>query len=445
MSRFDPPGPVRGELRAPPDKSISHRAAILAAMGEGETAVSGYLDAADTRSTLAAVGAVGAEVREDGPSERTPGGIDVRVGGVGLRGAEEASIDVGNAGTLLRILPGWLAGHRKGTWTLDGDESIRSRPVDRVAEPLRAMGAAVECRDGRLPPLRVEGRPLYGTEHRLRVASAQVKSCLLLAAVLADGETVVVEPAPTRDHTERMLRAAGVPVRVRELRTVPGVGGPPARELRIAPAETLDLDAVDVPGDFSSAAFWLVAAAIVPGSQVRITGVGLNPTRIGLLGVMNRMGAAIRVTDEGIGPGGEPRGTVVAGHGPLEGTRVRAEEVAITIDELPLVALLGCFADGETIVEGAAELRTKESDRIAGVADGLGALGAEIEAREDGFAVTGAAGLDGGTLDSRGDHRLAMLGAIAGLASRGGVEVGGFEAVAVSYPGFEADLAALAP
>jgi 3-phosphoshikimate 1-carboxyvinyltransferase len=276
------------------------------------------------------------------------------------------------------------------------------------------------------------------------VASAQVKSCLLLAGMLAGGETAVTEPAPTRDHTERMLRAAGVPVQAEDLRTVPGVGGPPARRIRVGPADRLVLDAVEVPGDFSSAAFWIVAGAVVPGSKVRLEGVGLNPTRVGLLGILGRMGADLGVEDERFGRGGEPSGTVVAEHAALAATRVHPEEVAIAIDELPLVALAGCFAEGETVVSGAEELRHKESDRIAGVADGLKALGAEIEATDDGFAVRGTGGLRGGRLDARGDHRLAMLGAIAGLASREGVEVEGFDSAAVSYPGFAEDLRALA-
>jgi 3-phosphoshikimate 1-carboxyvinyltransferase len=438
--RFEPGSPLRGVLRPPPDKSISHRAAILAAIGEGETRVSGYLDSADTRSTLAAVEAVGSAV-ERGDTD-AGGGVEVAIRGVGLRGAAPAAIDVGNAGTLLRILPGWLAGQPGGAWELDGDDSIRARPVDRVAEPLRRMGAEARCRDGGLPPLEIEGRPLRGVEHRLEVASAQVKSCLLLAGLLADGATTVVEPAPTRDHTERMLRGAGVAVGARELRTVPGIGGPPARELRIEPADRLRLGPIAVPGDFSSAAFWIVAAAIVPGSELRIESVGLNPTRIGLLGVLNRMEAAVAVEAEEAGAGGEPSGAVGARHGALRATRVHPEEVALTIDELPLVGLLGAFAEGETVVEGASELRRKESDRIAGVVDGLAALGADVEAREDGFAVRGG-GLRGGRLDARGDHRLAMLGAVAGLASRDGVEVEGFDAAAVSYPRFAEDLRSL--
>jgi 3-phosphoshikimate 1-carboxyvinyltransferase len=448
VTRFAPSGPLRGELRPPPDKSISHRAALIAAMAEGTVEVSGYLDSADTRATLHAARAVGAEVEDVGPSE-APGGIDVRIHGIGLRGPgarfadsdDAVAIDVGNAGTLLRLLPGWLAGQGRGSWVLDGDESIRRRPVDRVAEPLREMGATVECRDGRLPPLAVTGGELGGISYRMPVASAQVKSCVLLAGLLAEGETRVTEPAATRDHTERLLAAWGADVSTEGLRTIPTVGGGPIRRVTIRSAERLTGAAVAVPGDFSSAAFALVAASIIHGSRVRITDVGLNPTRIGLLGILNRMGAPIEVDEapESV----EPTGALLARHGPLEATRVHAEEVPLAIDELPLVALLGCFAEGTTIVSGAEELRHKESDRIATVVDGLRALGAEIEATEDGFAVTGTGSLRGGRLDAHGDHRLAMLGAIAGLASSEGVEVNGMEAAAVSYPGFEADLRSL--
>ncbi len=445
------PGPsLSGALRPPPDKSISHRAALLAAMGEGETSVRGYLDAADTRSTLTAVAALGAGVEEVGPSGHSPGGLDLEIRGVGLRGpganapaSDAVRIDVGNAGTLMRILPGWLAGQATGAWRLDGDESIRRRPVDRVAEPLRAMGARITCREERLPPLEIEGAELRGAVHRLPVASAQVKSCILLAGLLADGETSVTEPAPSRDHTERLLRAGGASVSKEDLRTLPGLGGPPERRLTVRPVERLALGSISVPGDFSSAAFFAVAAALVPGSQVRLEATGLNPTRVGLLGILTRMRADVWVEDEVVAPGGEPTGTVCIRHGPLEATRVDAAEVPITIDELPLVALLGCFAEGKTVVSGAGELRHKESDRIATVVDGLAGLGAEIDASEDGFAVTGAGGLRGGTLDAYGDHRLAMLGAVAGLASAEGVNVAGMEAAAVSYPGFERDLSLL--
>ncbi len=448
MTRFAPSGPLRGELRPPPDKSISHRAALIGAMTDGTVDVSGCLDAADTRSTLAALRELGVEVEETGRSS-APGGVDLSVHGIGLRGPGERveaggdpiGLDVGNAGTLLRLLPGWLAGQGRGTWVLDGDDSIRGRPVDRVAEPLSEMGARVECRDGRLPPLNVAGAALHGIPYRMPVASAQVKSCVLLAGLLADGETKVTEPAPTRDHTERMLSAWGARVATDELRTLPTLGGGPARRITIQPASVLRGAAIAIPGDFSSAAFMLVAAAIVEGSRLRLTEVGLNPTRIGFLGILNRMGAPIEVEE---GPEGiEPTGSILARHGPLEATRVHAEEVPLAIDELPLVALLACFAEGTTVVSGAGELRHKESDRIATVVDGLQALGAEIEAAEDGFAVTGTASLRGGRLAAHGDHRLAMLGAVAGLASREGVEVEGMEAAAVSYPGFEADLASL--
>ncbi len=461
MTLFAPSGPLRGTLRPPPDKSISHRAAIIAAMAEGEAEVEGYLDAADTRSTLAAIRTLGAEVIEavraapDGglgaqgvratqgaPGPRRPGSLHLRIRGVGLRGAASADIDVGNAGTLLRILPGWLAGQAGGSWTLDGDESIRRRPVDRVAEPLTLMGAGIECRDGRLPPLRVEGGDLHGIDYRLPVASAQVKSCVLLAGLLAASPTMVTEPVPTRDHTERMLSAAGVRIEVEDLGTVPVAGAGRGRRITLRPADRVEPGLISVPGDFSSAAFLIAAAAIVQGSAIRLEGVGLNPTRVGLLGILNRMGAALEVTEEPI-DGGEPRGTVAIRHGPLTGVRVHAEEVPIAIDELPLVALLGCFGDGRTVVSGAGELRHKESDRIAGVVEGLRSIGADAEATEDGFVVRGSGELRGGTLESRGDHRLAMLGAVAGLASRDGVEVTGMDAAAVSYPGFAEDVGSL--
>ena len=439
--RFDPAPGLRGSLRAPPDKSVSHRAAIVAAMCDGEAQVEGYLDAADTRSTLAAVRALGAKVSV----ETTAGGIDLRVLGVGLQGPRPAEIDDGNAGTLLRLLPGWLAGQGEGEWTLDGDDSIRRRPVDRVVEPLRAMGGQVEARDGRLPPLRVAAASLRGREYRMPIASAQVKSCLLLAGLLADGETAVVEPAPTRDHTERMLRAAGASVSVEPARTPVAIRGAlPGNRITVEKVSGLGLETIPIPGDFSSAAFALVAGLLIAKSEVTVEAVGLNPTRVGLLGILNRMGAHVEVTED-VAEAGEPRGSVTARHGaPLQGTRVGGGEVPLAIDELPLAGLLGCFAEGETIVSGAEELRHKESDRIVAVVDGLRALGAEIEPTEDGFAVKGGGGLRGGTIDSRGDHRLAMLGAVAGLASREGVDVVGFDAARISYPGFEADLRTLA-
>jgi 3-phosphoshikimate 1-carboxyvinyltransferase len=455
VTRFAPSGPLRGAAEPPPDKSISHRAALVGAMADGETEVGAYLDAADTRATLEAIRLLGAEVAETdskgGSSgdrvqgarrSSRPGSLRLRIRGVGLRGARPAEIDVGNAGTLLRVLPGWLAGQGSGSWVLDGDESIRRRPVDRIAEPLALMGAEVECREGGLPPLRVRAAALRGIDYRLPVASAQVKSCLLLAGLLAEGATRVTEPALTRDHTERMLAAAGADLQSVDPRTTPLVSGGPARRITVSPAERLEPGRIEVPGDFSSAAFLAVAATIVGGSAVRLEGVGLNPTRVGLLGILNRMGAAVEV-EEDPAAGAEPRGAVVARHSALTATRVHPDEVPVAIDELPLVALLGCFAEGTTVVAGAAELRRKESDRIAAVVGGLRAVGAEIEPAEDGFAVRGTGGLRGGRIDSCGDHRLAMMGAVAGLASREGIEVGGMEATAVSYPGFADHLAAL--
>ncbi len=438
-ARFEPAGPLRGELVAPPDKSISHRAGLLGAFGEGEARVSRYLDSADTRSTLAAVEALGAEVTIGAPKD---GGIEVAIKGFGLRGAAQPDgpIDVGNAGTLIRLLAGLLAGQEGRSFQLDGDESIRRRPMGRILQPLARMGAVAKGAEGGLPPLAIDGARLTGAEYRLPVASAQVKSCVLLAGLLADGPTSVREPAPSRDHTERMLAACGVPVDVRRETALPT--DPVSSTISVSPAERLSLPAMTVPGDLSSAAFHLVAGLIAPGSDVVVRGVGLNPTRVGLIGILNRMGAIVEVAETAM-EAGEPVGEVRVRAGKLRGTRVVPGEIPLAIDELPLVALLGCFAEGRTIVTGAAELRHKESDRIAGVVDALTALGGEIEALEDGFAVTGTGGLRGGRIDSLGDHRLAMLGAVAGVASREGVTVEGFDAAGVSYPGFERDLRSL--
>jgi 3-phosphoshikimate 1-carboxyvinyltransferase len=424
VTRFDPSGPLRGTLRPPPDKSVSHRAALIAAMGEGETTIEGYLDAADTRSTLVAVQALGATVEGVGSETIEP---RLRLRGVGLRGTAAAAIDVGNAGTLLRLLPGWLAGQETGSWTLDGDDSIRRRPVDRIVAPLTLMGARVECREGRLPPLRLEPAPLYGIEYELPVASAQVKSCLLFAGLLAEGATTIGEPLPSRDHSERMLAAAGAEIERRD------------GTVTVRPAARLEPGEIAVPADFSSAAFSLVAALLVPGSDISLTGVGLNPTRTGLLSVLERMGAKIEVEPEDE-RGGEPSGRLRVRASQLRGTDVGAGDVPLAIDELPLVALAACFAEGETTIRDAAELRRKESDRIATVSEALTALGASVETSEDGMQISGSGGLRGGAVESHGDHRIAMLGAIAGLASREGVEVAGMNAAAVSYPGFEADL-----
>ena len=360
--------------------------------------------------------------------------------GVGLRHAQlpAGRIDVGNAGTLMRLLPGWLAMQQGRSFKLDGDDSIRRRPVDRIAEPLALMGARIEARDGRYPPFIVHGEPLQGIDYRLPVASAQVKSCVLLAGLVTD-RTTVVEPVPTRDHTERMLLRAGAPV---EREGDPAAGF----STTVCNADELELDAIEVPGDLSSAAFLIAAGVLVKGSRLVLEGVGVNWTRAGFLRILERMGAIVLSDTEPVGDFGseEPVSDIDVSSGPIEGTTVEAGEVPLTIDELPLVALLGCFADGETIVRGARELRLKESDRIATVVDGLRGLGADIEAAPDGFVVRGTGGLRGGALHAHGDHRLALLGAVAGLASEQGVEVVGVEAAEVSYPSFARDVATLA-
>jgi 3-phosphoshikimate 1-carboxyvinyltransferase len=427
-ARFDPAGPLRGSLRPPSDKSISHRAALIAAMGEGETEIRGYLDAADTRSTLGAVEAIGARVENADPA-RIAG--ELRIHGVGLRGARPATIDVGNAGTLLRLLPGWLAGQAGESWVLDGDESIRRRPVDRVAEPLREMGAQLGAREDRLPPLEIEGAALRGITYEMPIASAQVKSCLLFAGLLAEGETRVVEPLPSRDHTERMLAAAGAEI------------GHEGLAVSIQPAEQLEPGLIAVPADISSAAFFIVAALLVPGSAVLLEGVGVNQTRTGLLTILGRMGAELIESEVTGEHGGEPTANVEVRSAPLQATEVGGAEIPLAIDELPLVALAACFAEGTTTIRDAEELRRKESDRIETVTAALRALGGKVEPTADGMIVEGTGGLRGGIIDSHGDHRIAMLGAVAGLASTEGVEVQGMDAAAVSYPGFEADLAAL--
>ena len=421
-TRFAPSGPLRGTLAVPADKSISHRAALVGAMCEDRVAVSNYLDAEDTNSTLAAVRALGAIVETSAPGELV-------IRGSGLRSAGEADgpIDVGNAGTLMRLLPGWLAGQDGRAYTLDGDASIRRRPVDRIAEPLRAMGAGVEATDGRFPPFTVTGARLRGIEYELPVASAQVKSCVLFAGLTADGRTAVIESRPSRDHTERLLLRAGV--------AVAQDGG----RVGVASVDELELADVRVPGDVSSAAFLIAAALLVRGSRVVLEDVGVNWTRTGFLRILERMGAVVVGELEPAGApltGEEPTSELDVAAAPLVGTVVEAEEVPLAIDELPLVALVGCFAEGETVVRGAQELRLKESDRIAGVVEGLRGLGAQIEATEDGFAVTGTGGLRGGVIDAHGDHRMAMLGAVAGLASEEGVDVIGMKAAAVSWPGF---------
>jgi 3-phosphoshikimate 1-carboxyvinyltransferase len=429
--RFDPADRLKGEVVAPPDKSISHRAALLGAMTGEPVRVQNYLDAEDTMSTIEAVRRLGALVEVSGDGE-------VVIRGVGLREAREVSgpIDVGNAGTLMRLLPGWLAAQEGRSWTIDGDESIRRRPVDRIATPLRLMGAQIEATDDRFAPFQVHGTRLHSISYDMPVASAQVKSCLLLAGLLADGATTIHEIHPSRDHTERMLAASGVSLHRNGTRvTVPN-------------CDELEFEGLTVPGDPSSAAFPITAGVLIPGSRLLVRDVGANWTRTGFLRILERMGAVVIGDLEGPPgddiPAFEPITDIDVTSSPLVGTVVEPDEVPLAIDELPLVALLGCFAEGQTIVRGAEELRVKESDRITAVVEGLRGLGGKIEATEDGFVVTGTGGLRGGTIDAGGDHRMAMMGAIAGLASHEGVEVVGMDAAAVSYPGFLDDVKQLA-
>ncbi len=429
--RFEPGVRLRGRIAPPADKSISHRAAIVGAMASEPVRVVNYLDAADTRSTLAAVAELGAIVERRGE--------DLLIRGCGLRNAQPppAPIDVGNAGTLMRLLPGWLAFQQGASFTLDGDQSIRRRPVDRIAEPLSLMGARLEARERRFAPFTVHGEALTGIDYELPVASAQVKSCVLLAGLGTDG-TTVTEPVASRDHTERMLMRAGAAV----TRKTAGAG----YATTVGSTDELELEQIVVPGDLSSAAFLITAGVLVAGSRMVLEGVGVNWTRTGFLRILERMGAIVLgdLEPEGAFDVEEPLADLDVRNAPIEGTEVAAHEVPLAIDELPLVALLGCFAEGETSVRGAAELRVKESDRISTVVEGLRGLGADIEALPDGFVVRGSGGLRGGRLEAHGDHRLALLGAVAGLASQEGVEVVGMEAAEVSYPRFADDLRALA-
>ncbi len=415
--RIDAAASLRGHIAVPGDKSVSHRSVLLGAISEGETSVRGFGRSADTESTIAAVRALGVTVRDDDVDA-------LRVEGAGLRGlrAPGGAIDCGNSGTSLRLLAGILAG-QEGSFELTGDDSLRRRPMERVAGPLREMGARIETTDG-TPPLTIEGGELKGIRYELPVASAQVKSAVLLAGLYAAGRTTVVEPLPTRDHTELMLEAAGVTIRRQQ------------RRISVGPAERLRLGEVVVPGDFSAAAPFLVAASLLPGSELTIHDVGLNPRRTGLLAVLARMGARITIFHRHKS-GGEPVGDVEVRSAELVATAVAAGEVPLMVDELPLFALAAACARGVSTVEGARELRVKETDRIETVTTSLRALGVRIAATEDGFTVRGVpTRFRGGSMGSHGDHRIAMLGAAAGLVSRDGVELGEPEAVAVSFPGF---------
>jgi 3-phosphoshikimate 1-carboxyvinyltransferase len=414
--RIDPVPALVGHLAVPGDKSISHRAVLIGAVCEGETRISGFGRSADTESTVAAMRSLGAEVDEDDDV--------LLVRGVGLGGLRppDAPVDCGNAGTLMRLLAGLLAG-TEGRFELVGDASLSSRPMARIAEPLRRMGATIETTEGHAPVV-VEGTALRAIDYELPVASAQVKSAVLLAGIQAEGRTTVVEPTPTRDHTERLLERAGATVTRRPT------------SVTVERVQELRLPEIEIPGDISSAAPFLVAAAIVPGSSVTVHGIGLNPRRTGLLDVLERMGARVSIYNRR--PiGGEPAGDVELRSSDLVGTTITEAEVPSLIDELPILAVAACHAHGDTVVRGAGELRAKESDRIETVVAELRRVGGHVRATPDGFRVRGVpARLRGGIVDSHGDHRLAMLGAIVGVASREGVELRGGDVAAVSFPGF---------
>jgi 3-phosphoshikimate 1-carboxyvinyltransferase len=429
-TRIEPARTLQGTLKVPPDKSISHRAALAALLSTTRTTVHHYLPAEDTLATLDAIQAFGARTRRTKTS--------IHITGVGLQTAPEPQnvIDARNSGTLIRIILGIGAGFGRFA-CFTGDSSLRRRPMGRVVRPLREMGAEIRgAGEGERLPLVVlgNGGGLRGGEHEIPVASAQVKSCLLFAGLFADGPVSVVEPGRSRDHTERLFGACGVEVRGEDL---PGgarkVGLTPPRRLAV-PAEIL------VPGDVSSAAFWVAAALVVPGSQVRVRDVGLNPTRSGFLDILRRMGADVEASNVREDQIGEPVGELVVRHSQLRGTRVGAQDVPGAVDELPLLALVGAFAGGETVVEGAGELRFKETDRISAVCEEFRKVGVEIEEREDGFVARGTGAIRGGRASSRGDHRLAMGLGVAGLASREGVEVEDMAASSISYPGFLEDL-----
>jgi 3-phosphoshikimate 1-carboxyvinyltransferase len=416
-----PGGAVSGTLTVPGDKSISHRALMLGALAHGETRISGFLAGEDCLATLRALAALGVRIER-------PSGTEVSVHGAGADALRAAPgpLDMGNAGTAMRLMMGLLAPQGFDA-TLIGDESLMRRPMERVAEPLRLMGAHIDTRDGR-PPVVIHGRQaLRGIRYTLPVASAQVKSALLLAGLAASGRTELHEPAPSRDHTERMLRAFGV-----QLEQSAGV-------ITLEGGQRLRATAVEVPADFSSAAFFLVAGALAAVRPLRLTNIGINRTRTGLLELLHLMGADIRVTPRGgaTGHNAEPVADIEVRRSPLRGITVPEKLVPLAIDELPVFFVAAACASGETLVRGAAELRVKESDRLAATAAGLAALGVEHQLLPDGLLIRGTPSLGGGTIDSRGDHRIAMAFAVASLRARAPIEILDVANVATSFPEFE--------
>jgi 3-phosphoshikimate 1-carboxyvinyltransferase len=413
------PAGLRCRLRVPGDKSISHRALLLAARAEGRSCISGLSTGADVMHTLEAVRAFGADI-----SAGQSGGLLVDGGSARMR-EPGAVIDVGNSGTAIRLLAGWAAG-LDGLAVLEGDASIARRPMDRIAEPLRAMGARIDGRQGgRLPPLVVRGGGLHGVDYRLPVPSAQVKGAVLLAGLAAEGQTTVREAVPTRLHTEELLRLCGADLDA-------GDGVATVRPSRLHAFE------LNVPGDPSQAAFWIVAACVSPGSQVCVEHVYVGPGRAGFLDVLRRMGAAVELSDTDAATN---TATIVASYGPLQATDVGGAEVASLIDEIPVLAVAAACAEGTSTFSDAAELKVKESDRIASMVTALRAIGVVADPCSDGLTVRGSAGrpLAGGAVDSAGDHRVAMAMVVAASAAATPVRIDGWDAVATSYPGFEED------
>jgi 3-phosphoshikimate 1-carboxyvinyltransferase len=423
-------GSLGGTVRVPGDKSISHRALLFGAIAEGETRIEGLLPAEDPLSTAACLRAMGVEV------SAIRAGEPVQVQGVGLDGFQEPAdvLDCGNSGTTMRLMLGLLAGRAGRHFVLTGDASLRGRPMRRVGAPLAQMGAVIHGRkDGNFAPLAVLGQPLRGTTIHTPVASAQVKSAILLAGLTANGSTTVIEPAQSRDHSERMLRAFGAEL---------VVGGPGNTEVTLTPGHSLRGQSVVVPGDISSAAFWLVAGAITPGAELIVENVGLNPSRTGILEVLQQMGARIDVLNSR-DVAGEPVGDLRVCHGPLQAFDIGGELIPRLVDEIPVLAVAACCAEGVSRISDAAELRVKETDRLAVMARQLGAMGARIEEFDDGMAVSGVTSLRGAIVDSETDHRVAMSLAVASLVASGTTTLHRPEAAAVSYPGFWDDLARL--
>jgi 3-phosphoshikimate 1-carboxyvinyltransferase len=415
--RMRPARIFRGRFRLPGDKSLSHRLAILAALAEGTSRFGNFSTAGDCQSTLACLQALGVEV---GSGER----VAISGGGPDAMRPPSRILDAGNSGSTLRMLAGVLAGRRFRS-VLDGDASLRGRPVERVAAPLRAMGARIETTNGG-SPMTIDGGPLVGFDHTLAVASAQVKTAILLAGLQADGRTTVTEPTASRDHTERLLPCFGAPVATT------------GRTVSIERARLTPFD-MTVPGDPSSAAFLVVAALVIPEARVRVDGVLLNPSRIAFLDVLRRMGATIRTGVDAHAP--EPVGWIEAETSALRGTDITADDVPALIDELPILAVAGALAGGTFRVAGASELRLKESDRIAAMVEGLARMGARIEESADGLAIDGGRPLHGAMVRSRDDHRIAMSLAIAALAAvDGDTRIEGAECAAVSFPEFYAVL-----